>query len=110
MKLICFKKSSAYFDRRVLSRTHLCVLLNHPDERKLMHNCAKRNICISLLKLKIQVEHNDRLKKRPSSKKKLSQQQPLKLKHFLLFFSPFSSSNIDFFNKTICTATTHLVA
>ena len=69
MQLICFKKTNAYFNRRDLSRTYLGVLLNHPDERKLMHNCAKRNICNSILKLKIQVEHNDRLKKRQSSKK-----------------------------------------
>ena len=88
MKLICFKKSSAYFDRRVLSRTHLCVLLNRPDERKLMHNCAKRNICNSIRKLKIQVEiqveHNDRLKKDQVPKKKLSQQQFIKVKDFLV--------------------------
>ena len=34
-----------------------------------MHNCAKRNICNSILKLKIQVEHNDRLKKGQVPKK-----------------------------------------
>ena len=76
-----------------------------------MHNYAKRNICNSILKLKIQVKHNDRLKKGQVPKKKTIPATAYKTKRlFSLVIPSFSSSNIDFFNKSICTATTHLVA